>query len=187
MKKPAFTALMLSAVFMVSACSNNNDDSQSTGDNTNASDAQVAANQYDEVFAGCYTVSKDEPAQIKISTQDQGLVMQMKEPKSAGRVWDDPEPLEPIDLDQTEKYFSIDKNNLTAMIGRPDRVLVLGHIKSAYVNINPTLDSPYLGFILQGANTIYKVACDDNVNMDLVSEEDMSNITVKPIGKVDTE
>lgn len=144
--------------------------------------------QHVEMFAGCYTVSPDEPAQIKVSQQDNGLVMQMKEPKSANRIWDDPEPLEPISLDKVSKYFSIDANNLDALIARPDRVLVMAKVKQSYVNIDPTLDSEYLGFILQGANTIFKVDCDDTPSEDLADlssqDNNVSHITIKPAGNV---
>ncbi len=182
---------MSSAALLLTACNNNQDNSEATTQTAKtaaeSSSSTVDIGQYAKQFSGCYTVSHDEPAQIKVSQQNDRLVMQMKEPKSAGRVWDDPEPLEPIDLSQTKNYFSINKNNLTAIIGRPDRVFVLANIKPAYANINPMLDSEYLGFILQGANTIYKVSCDDAVNMDLIDSEDMSNITVKPIGKVEVQ
>ncbi len=158
---------------------------------TNPQNSADSIKKYAEMFSGCYTVSHDEPAQIKVSQQAQGLVMQMKEPQSANRVWDDPEPLEPIDLDKVSKYFSIDSNNVDGIIGRPDRVFVVAQVKQAYVNIDPTLDSPYLGYILQGANTIYKVECDDKPAEDLSQSskkesDDVGNITIKPAGKVES-
>lgn len=121
------------------------------------------------IFAGCYTVSHDEPAQIKVSEQDGAWVMQMKEPKRANRVWDDPEVLQPMPLSEVSNYFSIDPNNLDAVLGRPDKVLVLAHVKSVYANIDPLLDSEYLSYIYKGANTIYKVDCDD-VNTDILAD-----------------
>ncbi|MGB2081732.1 MAG: hypothetical protein ACPHVJ_02185, partial [Psychrobacter sp.] len=74
------TYLMLSvtassAIFL-SACN----------DTSPQADTEVAADL--SVFEGCYTVSQDEPAQIKVSQQDDTWVMQMKEPVTAKRVWD---------------------------------------------------------------------------------------------------
>lgn len=117
--------------------------------------------------------------------------MQMKEPKSANRVWDDPEPLEPIAVDKVSKYFSVDEKNVEGVIGRPDRVFVIAQVKQAYVNIDPTLDSPYLGYILQGSNTIYKVECDDTPADEAIetphqNKEEMGNIVIKPAGKVES-
>lgn len=120
------------------------------------------------VFDGCYTVSSDEPAQIKVSKQNGAWVMQMKEPKSSGRVWDTPEPLEIINNSDVPKFFSIDPDNIDAVIGRPDRVLVLAHVKPVYANIDPLLDSEYLSYIYKGANTIYRVECDE-INTDIVA------------------
>ena len=188
-----YSALLLSGAALFVAACDKSDTSDPVVTNETASDAlnsEQSIKQHADMFSGCYTVSQDEPAQIKISQQAQGLVMQMKEPKSANRVWDDPEALEPIALDQVSKYFSIDKNNVEGMIGRPDRVFVVTQVKQAYVNIDPTLDSPYLGSILQGSNTIYKVECDDTPAEDLVENpqqnKDVGNIVIKPAGKVES-
>lgn len=189
-----YSALLLSgAALFVTAC-DKSDTSDPVVTNESASEAlnsEQSIKQHADMFSGCYTVSQDEPAQIKVSQQAQGLVMQMKEPKSANRVWDDPEALEPIALDQVSKYFSIDKNNVEGMIGRPDRVFVVAQVKQAYVNIDPTLDSPYLGSILQGSNTIYKVECDDTPAEELVenpqqNKDSVGNIVIKPAGKVES-
>lgn len=120
------------------------------------------------VFEGCYTVSQDEPAQIKVSQQEGSWVMQMKEPASAKRVWDNPEPLEAIENSAVPQFFSIDPEHVDAVIGRPDRVLVLAHVKPVYANIDPLLDSEYLSYIYRGANTIYRVEC-DAVNTDILA------------------
>ena len=120
------------------------------------------------VFEGCYTVSHDEPAQIKVSQQGGSWVMQMKEPASAKRGWDDAEPLEVVENSDIPTFFSIDPDNVDAVIGRPDRVLVLAHVKPVYANIDPLLDSEYLSYIYRGANTIYRVECDD-VNTDILA------------------
>lgn len=138
-------------------------------DNTNIASEDITADKVDlSVFAGCYTVGYDEPAQIKVSEQEGSWVMQMKEPASANRVWDTPEPLEIVDNSEVRDFFSIDPDNVDAVIARPDRVLVLAHVKPVYVNIDPLLDSEYLSYIYKGANTIYRVDCDE-VNTDILS------------------
>jgi len=128
-------------------------------------DSEVATDL--SVFEGCYTVSQDEPAQIKVSQQEGAWVMQMKEPATAKRVWDNPETLEVVDNSDIPQFFSIDPDNVDAVIGRPDRVLVLAHVKPSYANIDPLLDSEYLSYIYRGANTIYRVECDD-INTDIL-------------------
>ena len=149
-----------SSVLFLTAC---NDSSSSKID---AKTVETAADL--SVFEGCYTVSNDEPAQIKVSQQGGSWVMQMKESASAKRVWDDAEPLEVIENSDIPKFFSIDPDNVDAVIGRPDRVLVLAHVKPVYANIDPLLDSEYLSYIYKGANTIYRVECDD-VNTDILA------------------
>jgi hypothetical protein len=150
---------MSSALFLVGC----NDTSRTAVDN------KATITEPDlSVFDGCYTVSSDEPAQIKVSQQDGAWVMQMKEPASAQRVWDTPEPLEVVDNSEIPKFFSIDPDNVDAVIGRPDRVLVMAHVKPVYANIDPLLDSEYLSYIYKGANTIYRVDC-DAVNTDILA------------------
>ncbi|WP_201617054.1 hypothetical protein [Psychrobacter urativorans] len=150
-----------SVLFLV-GCDNSNDTNSTT-------DSEITAAKPDlSVFAGCYTVSHDEPAQIKVSEQNDTWVMQMKEPASAKRVWDTPEPLEVLDNSEIPKFFSIDPDNVDAVIGRPDRVLVMAHIKPVYANIDPLLDSEYLSYIYKGANTIYRVECDE-INTDILA------------------
>ena len=143
-------------------------DSTDNNSPTTTADSAVTAKPDLSIFAGCYTVSHDEPAQIKVSEQNGAWVMQMKEPASANRVWDTPEPLEVLNNSDVPKYFSIDPNNIDAVIGRPDRVLVMAHVKTAYTNIDPLLDSEYLSYIYKGANTIYRVECDE-VNTDILA------------------
>lgn len=138
-------------------------------DNSTTTEKEVAKTETDlSVFEGCYTVSNDEPAQIKVSQQEGRWVMQMKEPASAKRVWDTAEPLEELDNSEIPKFFSIDPDNVDAVIGRPDRVLVMAHVKPVYANIDPLLDSEYLSYIYRGANTIYQVEC-DKVNTDILA------------------
>ena len=179
-------ALVAASSVLLTACDSNSS-AQPSGDSEQS--AESILQQHSELFSGCYTVSHDEPAQIKVSLQEQGLVMQMKEPKSAKRVWDNPEPLEVLPLDRVPNYFSIDKKNVTALIGRPDQLFVLAHVKEAYANIDPLLDSQYLGYILQGANTIYKVDCDDVATGEPISSseqsEDMSRISITPVENVE--
>ena len=139
-------------------------------------ETEVAAAVDLSVFEGCYTVSFDEPAQIKVSEQKGAWVMQMKEPASANRVWDSAEPLELVDSSEIPKFFSIDPDNVDAVIARPDRVLVLAHVKPVYANIDPLLDSEYLSYIYKGANTIYRVECDE-INTDILADPH-ANITI---------
>ena len=139
-------------------------------------ETEVAAAIDLSVFEGCYTVSFDEPAQIKVSEQKGAWVMQMKEPASANRVWDSAEPLELVDSSEIPKFFSIDPDNVDAVIARPDRVLVLAHVKPVYANIDPLLDSEYLSYIYKGANTIYRVECDE-INTDILADPH-ANITI---------
>ena len=163
-KNKQSTALMLSAaissLLSLSACNNT--------DTVAVAEAEVASPVDLSVFEGCYTVSFDEPAQIKVSQQQGAWVMQMKEPASSGRVWDAAEPLELVNNSEIPKFFSIDPNNVDAVIARPDRVLVLAHVKPVYANIDPLLDSEYLSYIYKGANTIYRVKCDE-INTDILA------------------
>ena len=161
----SFTTLLTSitacSVLWLAGCSDS--DPEATSVESTVSQADVS------IFAGCYTVSFDEPAQIKVSEQNGKWVMQMKEPASSGRVWDDPEVLEVVDNEEIPTFFSIDPDNVDAVIARPDRVLVLAHVKPAYANIDPLLDSEYLSYIYRGANTIYRVECDE-VNTDILAD-----------------
>ncbi|AMN67073.1 MAG: hypothetical protein N2B60_09515 [Psychrobacter sp.] len=145
-------------------------------DNSTTAVEDVAKTETDlSIFEGCYTVSNDEPAQIKVSQQAGKWVMQMKEPASAKRVWDTAEPLEVLDNSEIPKFFSINPDNVDAVIGRPDRVLVMAHVKPVYANIDPLLDSEYLSYIYKGANTIYRVECDE-VNTDILANPHASII-----------
>ena len=149
---------ILSTTLIIMGCSPTNKDSKEGGGQVSDKDPrQVAA----EVFGGCYTVTPNTPAQIKISQLDDGnLMMQMKEPSTAGRLWDTPEPLELLPLTEVPNFFSIDSEHVNSLIARPDKLFAIGHVNEAYATMDPLLDSEYLGFILQGANTIFKVACD---------------------------
>lgn len=155
----SMVGIVVSSALLLSACNDSN---------TQADTEMVEPAADLSIFEGCYTVSDDEPAQIKVSQQDGAWVMQMKEPASTKRVWDDAEPLEVIEKSDIPTFFSIDPDNVDAVIGRPDRVLVLAHVKPVYANIDPLLDSEYLSYIYRGANTIYRVECDD-VNTDILA------------------
>jgi hypothetical protein len=150
-------------------------------DTSTTTETEIAKTKTDlSVFEGCYTVSNDEPAQIKVSQQQGKWVMQMKEPATAERVWDNAEPLEVMDNSEIPKFFSIDPDNVDAVIGRPDRVLVMAHVKPVYANIDPLLDSEYLSYIYKGANTIYQVDCDE-VNTDILANPH-ANIVIDNVG-----
>lgn len=129
----------------------------------NADNAGSADNSSKDisVLVGCYTVSVDEPAQIKLSLNEGQLLMQMKEPAHAAQLWDAPEPLLPLATDQIGNYFNIDASQVTAVVARPDKMLVMAHVQPSYANVDPLMDSEYLAYIYKGANTIYKVACDE--------------------------
>ena len=45
---------------------------------------------------------------------------------------------------------------------------MLAHVRPVYANIDPLLDSEYLSYIYRGANTIYRVECDE-VNTDVLA------------------
>lgn len=117
-------------------------------------------------FVGCYTINQQSPAQIKISQQEHGYVMQMKEPQGASAVWDKPERLEVLNVDSAWQFFAVNKldinnSDVEAVLARPDKMMVLAKIKSTSKNINPRLDSAFVVYIFRGSNTIYQVPCDD--------------------------
>ena len=170
------TGCLVSSSLFIAACDQS---PSSASDESETQNLESQSQSNLESFIGCYTVSYGEPAQIKISQQSGAYVMQMKEPERAHRIWDDPEPLEAVPLTMVQKFFSIDPNNIDAMLARPDRVLVLAHVKSAYANIDPLLDSEYLSYIYQGANTIYKVDCDE-VNTDILADPH-ADIVIKQV------
>ncbi|WP_078308002.1 hypothetical protein [Moraxella lincolnii] len=155
--------LMFVCLATLVGCDSQNDqhspmqfDANTTNTVLTLSDSDVA-----QMFVGCYTISHDEPAQIKISTHAGKLVMQMKEPANANRVWDNPEPLEILTKKDVANYFAIDAKKLDAIIARPDKLMVLAKVQTSHANLDPLLDSEYLAYIYRGANTIYKVVCDD--------------------------
>lgn len=127
---------------------------------------QTTSAQQNGEFAGCYTIDKAKPAQIKINQDGDKYTMQMKEPVGAKTIWDNPEPLELMTINDAWQFFGVnmldlDKSDLHAVIARPDKMMVLAQVKQVSQNTNPRLDSPYVVYIFRGANTIYQVACDD--------------------------
>ena len=125
---------------------------------------QTASNDSD--FVGCYTINKDTPAQIKITKEADSYAMQMKEPKGAKRIWDNPEPLRVLSVDEAWRFFAVNhldlnKSDVETVIARADEMMVLAKVKDSAKNINPHLDSSHVVYIFKGSNTIYQVACDD--------------------------
>lgn len=115
-------------------------------------------------LVGCYTVSKSEPAQIKISQTDGQYAMQMRRFNQADQDWDNPEPMQVLanNSDEIKTYFGIktgESKFLQKVIARPDRVFVLAKLDDSFASLNPQYDSPYLGYIYKGSNTVYKVSC----------------------------
>lgn len=134
------------------------------------SDTQLS--EHLNAMVGCYTVSQDEPAQIKISLDGDALVMQMKEPKGSSSVWDKPEPLEMLDMATGWRYFKVNsfdlnQDDVEQIVARKDGVMALAQVKESIKNINPLLDSRHVMYIVHGSNTVYQVPCDDTP-LDLV-------------------
>ncbi|WP_227430703.1 hypothetical protein [Psychrobacter sp. I-STPA6b] len=173
--KPLGRICGLTVVVMVSVLSGCDDTEHQIVETTSTANSPEVLQK----FEGCYAVVHNSPAQIKISQQAGQWVMQMKEPARAKRVWDDPERLEVMDIKQAKSYFPMDIKHVTAMIGRPDKKLVLAQVSSAYQNTNPLVDSQFFVFIHQGENTIYQVPCDD-VNMDLLATP-QTNIVIEQV------
>lgn len=150
----ALIGSLFASVLLLTACSGNHSDPDSdqsaTAQNSQEGSHETVSLDHgipQAMFAGCYTVSHDEPAQIKISygsyqlgkpasttsnnsdnlapdnkkeaASVTGWYMQMKEPASAKRIWDDPEPLEVLDNAQTSTYFSIRSRASRSHAGTP--------------------------------------------------------------------
>lgn len=155
---PSLTICLVS-VLAVTACQQTEQiatqtQAQAESDNDSNSDPLV----------GCYTVSKSEPAQIKISKSDEQYAMQMRQFNNPNKDWDTPEPMQVLANDSREigKYFAINAGEskfLEKVIARPDRVFVLAKITDSFASLNPQFDSAYLGYIYKGSNTVYKVSC----------------------------
>lgn len=130
------------------------------------------------VFEGCYSVDKALPAQIYISKQGDGVVMQMKEPDGT---WDTPEPMKAMTVDRAWDFFSanalgLSRQDLQQALARHDDVMVLGQADKALLTVKPELDSPYVVSLFGSVTTIYQVACD---NEPLVLDVDLAGIHSK--------
>lgn len=121
-------------------------------------------------LAGCYTVSIHEPALIKINHETTANAdtysMQMRAFNDPSKDWDMPTTMQvlPTNSPEIQKYFDIGDNEsqfVEQVIARADRFFVLAKVTDSFARLNPQFDSPYLGFIYQGSNTIYKVSCDN--------------------------
>lgn len=128
------------------------------------------AQNANDVLVGCYTVSHSEPAQIKISKDGDNYAMQMRKFNQPDQDWDNPEPMQVLanNADEIKNYFGIktgESKFLQKVIARPDRVFVLAKIDDSFASLNPQYDSPYLGYIYNGSNTIYKVECDTTTKL----------------------
>ena len=166
LNKPA-RLFILMIVFALTACGEKPVNSDSTNNKTQA-DAK-------DEFVGCYTINKDTPAQIKISKNQDGYVMQMKEPRGAKTLWDNPESLKKVEPEQAWNFFRVNaldfgKDDVQAVIMRPDNMMVLTKVKDASKNVNPKLDSDFVVHIFGAVNTIYAVDCDDK-QIDIVKTE----------------
>lgn len=124
-------------------------------------------------FVGCYSIDKNQPAQIKISQEQNGFVMQMKE-ADGKQVWDQPEVLQQQTAEQGWQFFStnainLSKSDVLGVLARPDNVMAMAQVAQASANTNPMLDSPYVVHLLGAVNTIYQVPCDD-VPIDFIKQ-----------------
>lgn len=116
-------------------------------------------------LVGCYAITKNTSAQIKIS-HDTGYAMQMKELDGSGQTWDKPEPLEVLSKDKAWEFFKVNaldlqSTDISHVIARPDGVMALAKLNSTITNINPLLDSEYVVHLFHDVSTIYQVPCDD--------------------------
>lgn len=160
---PVFTLCAVLSAFALSACNQN---APTTDSNVHAN-----ANSPSDSLAGCYSVEKDTPAQIRINLTADQYSMQMKENTAA--VWDDAEALNTLSVAAGWRYFdrnaiNLGQQDIQAIIARPDEVMALAALKSGVSNLNPHIDSDYAIMIAGMVNTVYRVACDD-VPLDLAT------------------
>lgn len=137
---------------------------QKTPTSADSTQSLTAVTAQQDTLAGCYTVTHTEPAQIKISRHGDNYSMQMRQYNDPSKDWDTPTPMQVLSSDDAEigKFFDINAGEhsyVEKVIARPDRVFVLAKITDSFASLNPQYDSPYLGYIYKGSNTIYKVSC----------------------------
>ncbi|UNU73427.1 hypothetical protein LU293_00480 [Moraxella nasovis] len=135
-------------------------------DNPKPDTPKISSQSTTSDFVGCYTISHDEPAVIKISQDEHGFSMQMKEPANKADVWDRSEKLQLLSIDEGWHYFEVNalglqKSDVDQIIARPDGMFVLAQVKDTAKQLNASLDSNYVSYVFKGSNTIYHVACDD--------------------------
>ena len=155
--------------FGISGCSQSDSGSQQTHQTSAPTNSAHTAPSKDSLV-GCYTDSHSEPAQIKIIKNGDNYAMQMREFNDPKKGWDKPEAMQLLASDSPEiqKYFDIKADEhkyLEKVIARPDRVFVLAKITDSFASLNPQYDSPYLGFIYKGSNTVYQVACEQTTQL----------------------
>lgn len=168
-------AMVCAISLNLAACNKPQSPATTSSDGAKQSPALSQPAASDDVFVGCYTVSHTEPAQIKIikngdSKNGESYAMQMREFNDPSKNWDKPEAMQVIATDSPDiqKYFDIKADEhqyLEKVIARPDRVFVLAKITDSFASLNPQFDSPYLGYIYKGSNTVYKVACEQTTKL----------------------
>ena len=163
-------AMVCAISLNLAACNKPQSPATTSSDGAKPSPALSQSAASDDVFVGCYTVSHTEPAQIKIIKNGDNYAMQMREFNDPSKNWDKPEAMQVIATDSPniQKYFDIKADEhqyLEKVIARPDRVFVLAKITDSFASLNPQFDSPYLGYIYKGSNTVYKVACEQTTKL----------------------
>lgn len=164
-------AILCAFSLTLAACSKQQNHTTASNDGqSKLSSALSQPADSNDVFVGCYTVSHSEPAQIKIIKHGDNYAMQMREFNDPTKNWDKPEAMQVIasDSPDIQKYFDIkagENKYLEKVIARPDRVFVLAKITDSFANLNPQFDSPYLGYIYKGSNTVYKVDCEQTTKL----------------------
>lgn len=164
-KHPKFLTAFFAISLTLTACN------QPTKTTETTATAQTTS---DDIFAGCYTVSPSEPAQIKINhektAQGDKYSMQMREFNDPNKGWDTPTPMQVIANNSSEisQYFDIKADEhqfVEKVISREDKMFVLAKITDSFARLNPQFDSNYLGFIYKGSNTVFKVNCENTTQL----------------------
>ncbi len=157
---------------MLLACSQEKPAAEKPATVTHSHAADVSAADGSSLV-GCYSIdAANGIAQIKIAQSGDKLTMQMKEPKGATTPWDQPEALNTPSVKDGWEQFStnainLTRNDVSAIVVRPDKVMAIAALNPASANTNPMLDSAYAVSLMGTVNTIYQVPCDDKP-LDLV-------------------